>query len=166
MMPSKILRFSNQFNVRLAKCATTRFARFQSTSRKSLLLVDVNDKTGIATMTMNRPPVNSLNLELLSAMSTSLDELTKNNSRGMILASVSIITSHISYKFQIFSFFSHRRQFSLPALILMKCTNLTLKKFVNFGETYKTFGSSSMEVLSQQQRPFMDILQLADASSP
>lgn len=62
--------------------------RLQSSSTSNLVLVDVNDKTGFATVTMNNLPVNSLNLELLKELSSSLDQLTRNNSRGMILTSV------------------------------------------------------------------------------
>lgn len=59
-----------------------------STPKRDLVLVDVNDKTGIALVTLNSPPVNSLNLELLSAFAKTLDELKTNDSRGMILTSV------------------------------------------------------------------------------
>jgi hypothetical protein len=38
---------------------------------------------------MQRLPVNSLNLELLQELSTTFDTLEKENSRGMILTSVS-----------------------------------------------------------------------------
>jgi Delta3-Delta2-enoyl-CoA isomerase len=54
---------------------------------QKLVLVDVDDKTGYATVTMNRPPVNSLNLELLAELNTALDDLQNNRSRGMILSS-------------------------------------------------------------------------------
>ncbi|XP_062551345.1 enoyl-CoA delta isomerase 1, mitochondrial-like [Armigeres subalbatus] len=54
-----------------------------------LVLTEVNDKTGYATVTLNRPPVNSLNLELLTAISAALDDLLNNKSRGMILTSSS-----------------------------------------------------------------------------
>lgn len=47
------------------------------------------DNDGIATVTMQRPPVNSLNLDLLQAMSKALDEVAKNKCKGMILTSVS-----------------------------------------------------------------------------
>lgn len=43
----------------------------------------------IAILTLQRPPVNSLNLELLQAINNSLDEIVKNNFRAMILTSVS-----------------------------------------------------------------------------
>lgn len=63
--------------------------RLQSTQSNELVLVEVNDKTGISTVNLNRPPVNSLNLELLAEFSKTLDELKKNKSRGVILTSVS-----------------------------------------------------------------------------
>jgi hypothetical protein len=44
---------------------------------------------GISTVTMQRLPVNSLNLELLQELSATFDTLEKDNSRGMILTSVS-----------------------------------------------------------------------------
>lgn len=54
-------------------------------------LVDttVNDK-GIATITLQRPPVNSLNYELLSALLESLRDVAGSKTRGVILTSVSI----------------------------------------------------------------------------
>lgn len=51
--------------------------------------LSVNDKTGYATLEMQRPPVNSLNLELLSDISSALDECEKNKCRGLILTSKS-----------------------------------------------------------------------------
>lgn len=56
-------------------------------STASLVSVEVNDKTGIATVTLQRPPVNSLNLELLSDIRYNLTELGKNKSRGAIITS-------------------------------------------------------------------------------
>lgn len=64
-------------------------SRQNSTNSNKLVLLNVNDKTGIATVTLNSKPVNSLNLELLSSFSKTLDELKANNTRGMILTSVS-----------------------------------------------------------------------------
>ncbi|KAI8426085.1 hypothetical protein MSG28_005044 [Choristoneura fumiferana] len=52
-------------------------------------LVDVADSDGIAIMTLQRPPVNSLNLELLQVMNKSLDEIANNKPKGMILTSAS-----------------------------------------------------------------------------
>lgn len=62
--------------------------RCLSSGASNLVNVDVNDKTGIAVVTLNRPPVNSLNLELLTDISKTLDDLESNKSKGMILTSV------------------------------------------------------------------------------
>lgn len=51
--------------------------------------VAVNDKTGVSTVTLQRLPVNGLNLELLEQISEALDTLENNRSRGMILTSAS-----------------------------------------------------------------------------
>jgi len=56
-------------------------------SAGKLVAVDVNDKTGIATVTMQRAPVNGLNLELLTELSSALTQLEQNKTRGMILTS-------------------------------------------------------------------------------
>lgn len=63
-------------------------SRLYSAGASNLVTVDVNDKTGIAVVTLNSPPVNSLNLELLTALNGTLDDLGNNRSRGMILTSV------------------------------------------------------------------------------
>jgi len=60
-----------------------------ATSSSKLLNVDVNDKTGVAIVTLNRPPVNGLNLDLLTEISNCIDDLDTNKSKGMILTSVS-----------------------------------------------------------------------------
>ncbi|XP_011304215.1 enoyl-CoA delta isomerase 1, mitochondrial-like [Fopius arisanus] len=61
-------------------------SRLYSTNNK---LVDVtqNEKTGVTTVSLNRPPVNGLNLELLTALKESLVEVQKNGSKGLILTS-------------------------------------------------------------------------------
>jgi Delta3-Delta2-enoyl-CoA isomerase len=89
MIRSGLSSLSGKFNATSVKCLATGLVRNQSTASKDLVLVDVNDKTGYATVTLNKPPVNSLNLELLSAFSQTLDALQNNKSRGMILTSVS-----------------------------------------------------------------------------
>lgn len=98
MIPiANIFRLSRQLNIKSAQCASN-LVRFKSSSQdkqNDLVLLNVNDKTGIATMTMNSMPVNSLSLELLTAMSKSFDELNKNNCRGMILSSVSEGIFHV-----------------------------------------------------------------------
>ncbi|XP_017075733.2 LOW QUALITY PROTEIN: enoyl-CoA delta isomerase 1, mitochondrial [Drosophila eugracilis] len=62
--------------------------RLMSSTTK-LTTVEVNDKTGIATLTMNRPPVNSQNVQLLIDLKTSVNEIEKNKCRGLILTSAS-----------------------------------------------------------------------------
>lgn len=53
-------------------------------------LVDLTvDNDGVAILTMQRPPVNSLNLDLLKELSNSLDEVAKNKNTGLILTSSS-----------------------------------------------------------------------------
>lgn len=75
------------------RASTTRLGvagpRFCSSASEKLVITEVDDKTGYATVTLNRPPVNSLNLELLKAISETLDDLQNNKSRGMILTSSS-----------------------------------------------------------------------------
>lgn len=65
--------------------------RSLSASATTLVNLEVNDKSGIATLTMNRPPVNCFSLELLNDIATALDEVEANRSSGLILASVSDI---------------------------------------------------------------------------
>lgn len=90
MLPANLLRLSRQLNLTSAKCATVSAIRNGSTAHpaKDLVLVDINDKTGFATVSMNSLPVNSLSLPLLTSLSSSLDVLNKENPRGMILTSV------------------------------------------------------------------------------
>jgi len=54
---------------------------------QSMLQSTVDEKSGIATMTMNKSPVNSLNLEFLDEIKTHLNKFEKDNVRGMILTS-------------------------------------------------------------------------------
>jgi 3,2-trans-enoyl-CoA isomerase len=63
------------------------FRNYSSTG--PVINLQVNDKTGVATVTLNRPPVNSLNLELLTELSNTLTELEKNKCRGLMLTSSS-----------------------------------------------------------------------------
>lgn len=60
-----------------------------STSSGKLVNVDINPQSGIATVTMNRPPVNSLNLELLTDLVDAMKSVKKNKCLGMILTSSS-----------------------------------------------------------------------------
>lgn len=88
-----------------------------SMSRQSkFTTLSVDDKTGIATLEMNRPPVNSLNTLLLKDISNALDEVVKNRSKGLILTSVKISIFYFFYgnwmsvKSSII-IFSHRQQY-------------------------------------------------------
>lgn len=45
-------------------------------------------ETGYAVVSMHKPPVNSLSLEMIQALSQSLSELEKNKCKGIILTSV------------------------------------------------------------------------------
>lgn len=58
-------------------------------STKSTINLTINDKTNIATMELNRPPVNSLNIALLKEVGIALDDLAKYRPTGLILTSVS-----------------------------------------------------------------------------
>ncbi|XP_075978497.1 enoyl-CoA delta isomerase 1, mitochondrial-like [Anticarsia gemmatalis] len=62
---------------------------FRAMSSSGPLTAVEVDNEGIATVTMQRPPVNSLNLDLLQDLSKSLDEVAKNKCKGMILTSSS-----------------------------------------------------------------------------
>lgn len=64
----------------------------QLSSASKLTIVEVNDKTGIATLTMNRPPINVLNVELLQDLHKSIQDIESNKSRGLILTSVRPLT--------------------------------------------------------------------------
>lgn len=89
MISNNIMKSGKAISLLRLRNATSTLFRNQSSS-SNLVQLEVNDKSGIANLTMNSPPVNSLNLELLTAFSDSLDVLTKNGSKGMILTSVRI----------------------------------------------------------------------------
>jgi len=59
-------------------------ARFSSSG--SNVIVAVDDKTGVATMQLNKKPVNSLNLEMLTDICINLEKLEKT-AKGIILTS-------------------------------------------------------------------------------
>lgn len=94
----------------------------------NLITLSVNDKTGIATLELNRPPVNSLNTALLQDISSALDDVTKNRSKGLILTSV----RNMLYCFQIVQLltpishcsfiFSLRQVFSQPVWTYLNST--------------------------------------------
>lgn len=143
-MSTNLVRFVRQLSA--TRCATSCLLRHQSTTseaaKQDLVLVDVNDQTGYSVVTLNRPPVNSLNLELLSAFSKTLDELQNNRSRGMILTSV---IKDLSLKYVIpqnlkISHFSPQTLFSVLDWISWKCTSRILSECVNSGPHCKIAG--------------------------
>ncbi|XP_039301623.1 enoyl-CoA delta isomerase 1, mitochondrial-like [Nilaparvata lugens] len=71
---------------RSASTAVKEAKRFYSDGAK-LVTVTTDDKTGVSTLSLNRPPVNGLNLDLLQSISTALTTLEKSKCRGMILTS-------------------------------------------------------------------------------
>jgi len=84
----------NSINLLSRKGIQTTFSQFNqmrclSSGVSNLVNVDMNEKTGIAVVTLNRPPVNSLNLEMLREIANTLDALESNKSKGMILTSSS-----------------------------------------------------------------------------
>ncbi|XP_050422918.1 enoyl-CoA delta isomerase 1, mitochondrial-like [Adelges cooleyi] len=54
---------------------------------QSMLSSTTDEKTGIATVALNKPPVNSLNLEFLNEFKTQIHQLQNDKARGMILTS-------------------------------------------------------------------------------
>lgn len=59
-------------------------------SSNKLINNEINDTTGIVTISFNRPPMSSFTLELLEEFSKALDETNENKKcNGIILTSVS-----------------------------------------------------------------------------
>jgi 3,2-trans-enoyl-CoA isomerase len=52
-----------------------------------MLQSTIDNKSGVATMVLNKPPVNSLNLEFLDEIKTHLNQLQNDKARGIILTS-------------------------------------------------------------------------------
>lgn len=69
------------------------FRHKYSVQVKSLVDVSV-DGEGIATVQMQRAPVNSFNLELMQELHDALIEVKENNCKGMVLTSVSVVYVH------------------------------------------------------------------------
>lgn len=65
--------------------------RYQSTAATEVqdpVLVDIDGKTGISTVTLNLKPVNNMTLNLLKSFCEKMDFLEKEKIKGMILTSV------------------------------------------------------------------------------
>lgn len=68
--------------------ATVRNYAFQrSYSSAALIDVKVDENKGFAVLSMNKPPVNSLSLEMIQSLSQTLSQLEKDKCRGVILTS-------------------------------------------------------------------------------
>ncbi|XP_017060986.1 enoyl-CoA delta isomerase 1, mitochondrial isoform X2 [Drosophila ficusphila] len=52
-----------------------------------LTTIEVDDKSGIATLSMNLPPVNTLTMDLMHDLIDSINQIESNKSRGLILTS-------------------------------------------------------------------------------
>lgn len=86
---SRILNRSLNLKLKFLKEISKISARnFSAKSKGSLILVEINEKTGIATVSLNRPPVNSLNADFMREISKTLNDLEANRARGVILTSV------------------------------------------------------------------------------
>lgn len=73
------------------RCVKQISPNIRAMSSQSLVNLSADkDNAEIAIVTMQRPPVNSLNLELLQALNKTLDEIAKSDFRAMVLTSVSI----------------------------------------------------------------------------
>ncbi|XP_065368521.1 enoyl-CoA delta isomerase 1, mitochondrial-like [Calliphora vicina] len=72
---------SLRINLKITKPALRCF----SSEHEKLITVETNNKTGIATLSLNRPPVNSLNLELLQTLKETINNLEDNKCQGLIL---------------------------------------------------------------------------------
>lgn len=58
-------------------------------SSSSLVVTSFNEETQVATLSLNRPPVNSLSLELCEAISEGIKEIESTKAQAMILTSSS-----------------------------------------------------------------------------
>lgn len=72
------------FKIKLLKFHPSISTRNSSNS----ILVDVDDKTGIATVSLNKKPVNSLDAGFMREISKTFKDLEVNRTRGAILTSV------------------------------------------------------------------------------
>lgn len=148
----------------IVRCAIPRFVvepvRYSSAAAQAQPLVNltVDEKSGIATLTLNRSPVNSLNLHLLSEISCSLDQLEANKSRGLIITSVRIQQKPnfkkrrvIIFRYLFTILCSPPSQFFQPVSILGKCTNRIQREHRSSTLLFRMCGLSCMAPRSQRQ---------------
>ncbi|XP_054743336.1 enoyl-CoA delta isomerase 1, mitochondrial-like [Anastrepha obliqua] len=84
-----ILRTARFFASTSAPRQSWAFLRSMSSVDAQYTKLEVNEKTGIATLTLNRPPVNSLNLEMLTDIRNAILDAENNKCKGLILTSSS-----------------------------------------------------------------------------
>ena len=60
-----------------------------SPAQDKLVTVNLNEKTGMAILKFNRPPVNALNLELFRDLTGAINMVEDNGCQSLILTSVS-----------------------------------------------------------------------------
>lgn len=128
----------------------------QLSSASKLTTIEVNDKTGIATLTMNRPPINALNVELLQDLHKSIQDIESNKSRGLILTSVRPLT-YLYFLLLIYSTFRHLRKCSPPEWTSMKCTSPTRSAYAYYGAPFRMSGRRSMAAIYQLRQQLMYI---------
>ena len=71
---------------------------FSSLAKDELVQIDMDESTQVATLTMQNPPVNSLSLEMLQALSSSIKAVESNpGMKAMILQSAnpSIFSAYV-----------------------------------------------------------------------
>lgn len=151
---------------------TRHFSSTSSPTVQQLKLVNltVDNTTSIATLKLNRPPVNTLNAALLQDISSALTEVEKNQSKGLILTSVCITVSFwwilkvliLNIFFSSTCFFisisptlSRRRRYFRPAWIFWRCTSPIPKMAGSFGLQCKMFGWNCMVHRIQQWQQLM-----------
>jgi hypothetical protein len=64
------------------------FRRVGATPCRSFMSIHTNDKTRIATLLLNSPPVNTLSVPFLSNLKQTLTDIQKQNIKGLIIASM------------------------------------------------------------------------------
>lgn len=55
----------------------------------SNLRIDYNDDGQVATLSLNRPPVNSFSMDFMNEITHALETIENSNCRGLIITSVS-----------------------------------------------------------------------------
>ncbi len=89
-------RIIKKFSPLASRLSSANASRYQSSSASSLVQVEMNDKSGVATVSLNRKPVNALSLELFKEFCGVMDDLEKDKIRGMILKSVIVLNYFVT----------------------------------------------------------------------